>query len=85
MDKFLESDNPPTLNHKEIRKSEQTKSCISQHKRAQNQMVSAVNSQFSSVAQLCLTLCDPPGLQQAKLPCPLLTPGVCSNSHSLSW
>ena len=68
MDKFLESDNPPTLNHKEIRKSEQTKSCISQHKRAQNQMVSAVNSQFSSVSQLCPTLCDPMDCSMPGLP-----------------
>ena len=30
-------------------------------------------SQFSSVAQSCLTLC-------ARLPCPSLTPGACSNS-----
>ena len=26
-----------------------------------------------------------PGLQQARLPCPSLSPGVCSNSCSLSW
>ena len=28
---------------------------------------------------------QPCGLQQARLPCPLLSPGVCSNSSSLSW
>ena len=33
----------------------------------------------SSVAQSCLTLW-PHGLQHARLPCPLLTPRVCSNS-----
>ena len=29
-----------------------------------------------SVAQLCLTLCDPNGLQHARPPCPSPTPGV---------
>ena len=38
-----------------------------------------------SVAQLCLTLCDPHGLQHAGLPCPSLSLGVCSNSCPLSW
>ena len=27
----------------------------------------------------------PHGLQHARPPCPLPTPGVCSNSHPLSW
>ena len=36
-----------------------------------------------SVAQLCLTL-QPHGLQHARLPCPSLSPGVCSNSCPLS-
>ena len=36
--------------------------------------------QFSSVAQLCLTLCDPHGLQHTRLPCPSPTPRACSNS-----
>ena len=27
----------------------------------------------------------PPGLQHARLPCPLPTPGACSNSYPLSW
>ena len=35
---------------------------------------------FSSVAQPCPTLCD----QHARLPCPLPTPGACSNSCPLS-
>ena len=35
--------------------------------------------QFSSVTQLCPTL-RPYGLQHARLPCPSLTPGACSNS-----
>ena len=37
--------------------------------------------QFSSVSQSCLTLCDP---MDARLPCPPLSPGVCSNSCPLS-
>ena len=43
-------------------------------------------TEFSSVAQLCLTLCYPHGLQHARLPCPSPTPGACSNSHpSSQW
>ena len=38
--------------------------------------------QFSSVSQLCLTLCDP---MDAKLPCPSPTPQACSNSCPSSW
>ena len=42
-------------------------------------------AQLSSVAQSCPTLCDPVhGLQHARLPCPLSTPGVHSNSCPLS-
>ena len=37
-----------------------------------------------SVAQSCLTLCDPHGLQHTRLPCPSLSPGVCSDSPPLS-
>ena len=37
-----------------------------------------------SVAQLCLTLLRPHGLQHTRLPCPSLFPRVCSNSCSLS-
>ena len=37
-----------------------------------------------SVTQSCPTLCDPHGLQYARLPCPSLSPGVCSNSCPLS-
>ena len=43
---------------------------------------------FSSVAQLCPTLCRtlwPHGLQHARLPCPSPIPGVYSNSCPLSW
>ena len=36
--------------------------------------------QFSSVAQLCQTLCDPHELQHARPPCPSQTPGVHPNS-----
>ena len=40
---------------------------------------------FSSVAQSCLTLCDPMGLQHSRLPCPSpKTLGACSNSCPLS-
>ena len=35
---------------------------------------------YCSVIQLCLILCDPHGLQHVRLPCPLLSPRVCSNS-----
>ena len=37
-------------------------------------------SQFRSVSQLCLTLCDPMDWGHTRLPCPSLTPGACSNS-----
>ena len=37
-----------------------------------------------SVAKSCLTLCDPHGPQHTRLPCPSLSPGVCSNSCPLS-
>ena len=36
------------------------------------------------VAELGLTLCDPMYLQHSRIPCPSLSPGVCSNSCSLS-
>ena len=43
-------------------------------------------SMFSSVAQLCLTLCDSmDGLQHTRLPCTSPTPGACSNSCPWSW
>ena len=38
---------------------------------------------WCSVAQLCLTL-RPHGLQHTRLPCPSVSPGVCSNSCPLS-
>ena len=38
-----------------------------------------------SVAQSCLTPCDPVDLQHARLPRPSPSPGVCSNSCPLSW
>ena len=40
--------------------------------------------QFSPVTQLCLTLCNPNGLQHTRLPCPSPTPRACSNSCPLS-
>ena len=53
--------------------------------------ISSVNShhflsvQFSSVAQSCQTLCDPVGLQQARLPCPSPTPRAYSNLSASRW
>ena len=44
---------------------------------------STLRWQFSSVAQLCPTL-QPHGLQHTRPPCPLPTPGACSNSYPLS-
>ena len=41
--------------------------------------------QFSSVAQMCPTLCDPHESQHARPPCPSPFPGVHSNSCPLSW
>ena len=41
--------------------------------------------QFSSVAQSCLTLLRPDGLQHTWLPCPSPTPGACSDSCPSSW
>ena len=43
-----------------------------------------MNVQFNSVTQLCLTLCDPNGLQHIRLRCPSPSPGACSNSCPLS-
>ena len=46
-------------------------------------MKKALLSSFS-----CSVMSDtlqPHGLQHARLPCPSLSPGVCSNSWSLSW
>ena len=38
-----------------------------------------ISVQFSSVTQLCLTLCDPNELQHVRAPCPSPTPGVHPN------
>ena len=38
-----------------------------------------------SDAQSCPTFCDPHGLQQVRLPCSSLSPGICSISWTLSW
>ena len=40
---------------------------------------------YSSLAQLCPTLCQPHGLQHASLTCPSPTPGAYSDSWPLSW
>ena len=45
--------------------------------------ISLLTYQFSLVAHSCLTLW-PQGLQHARLPCPSLNPGACSNSCPLS-
>ena len=37
-----------------------------------------------SVAQSCPTLCDPHGLQHARVPCPSPSPSICSNSCPVS-
>ena len=37
-----------------------------------------------SVAQLCLTLCNSMDYRHSRLPCPSLSPGVCSNSGPLN-
>ena len=42
-----------------------------------------IKIQFSSVSQSCLTLWSH-GLQHSRLPCPLPSPTVCSNSYQLS-
>ena len=41
--------------------------------------------QFSSVAQSCLTFCDPNESQHARPPSPSPTPGVHPNPCPLSW
>ena len=46
--------------------------------------ISLKNSKFSSVAQSCLTLCDPRDCSLPRLPCPSLTLRACSNSYPLS-
>ena len=38
-----------------------------------------------SILKSCPTLCDPHGLWHASLPCPSLSPRVCSNSCPFSW
>ena len=40
---------------------------------------------FSSVAQSCLTLCNPMDCSTPGLPCPSPTPGVYSNSSLSQW
>ena len=42
------------------------------------------SAQFSSVAQSCLTLCDPMNRKHTRPPCPSPSPGVHSDSHPLS-
>ena len=40
---------------------------------------------WCSVSKLRPTPCDPHGLQHARVPCLLLSPGACSNSCPLCW
>ena len=49
------------------------------------QYQSRITVQFSSIAQSCLTLCDPHGLQHVRPPCLSTTGRVYSNSCPLSW
>ena len=49
-----------------------------------NLKIVAFTIQFSSVARSCPTFCDPTDCSTARLPCPLPTPGACSNSCPLS-
>ena len=49
-----------------------------------SQCMTSCSVQLSSVAQLCLTLCDPMDLQHTRPPCPSPTPRVYSNSCPLS-
>ena len=45
-----------------------------------------VSCDFGTQGCCCsITQLQPHGLQQARLPCPSPTPGVCSNSCPLSW
>ena len=44
-----------------------------------------LSGELSPVAQSCLTLCDPHGLQHTRLPCPSPPPGAYSNSCPLHW
>ena len=44
-----------------------------------------VTSFCCSVAKSSPTLCNPHGLRHFRLPCPPLSPRVCSNSWPLSW
>ena len=48
-----------------------------------NSIIEKIKS-IVAVTQSCLTLCDPTGLHQARLPCPSPPPGVCSNSCPLN-
>ena len=48
-------------------------------------MYHKINTVFSSVAKLCPNSLQPHGLQHTRLPCPPLSPGVCSSSCLLSW
>ena len=46
--------------------------------------ITSKRTQANVVAKSCPTLCDPHGWQHARLPCPSLSPRVCSSSCPLS-
>ena len=50
-----------------------------------NTLPSHWKTKFSSVAQLCLTLCDPRDCSMPRLPCPSPTLRACLNSYPSSW
>ena len=54
------------------------------HCQALDRKLHTVSVQFSSVAQLCPTLCDPMDCSMC-LPCPSSTPGAYLNSCPSSW
>ena len=43
------------------------------------------NGSCCSVTKSCPTLCDPMDCSTPGLPCPLISPGLCSSSYPLSW
>ena len=45
----------------------------------------ALSCSCCSITKWCPTLWDPHRVQQTRLTCPSLSPGVCSNSNVLSW
>ena len=69
----------PTVEGKSERRETRTLQCYGQHCIYLLEDISLV-----VVQSLCLTLCDPHGMQHTRLLCPSLSPGVCSDSCPLS-